>query len=47
MPLTRTGRTVLIEFKKEYGKRGKSIFYAYMKKYPKKTIKWHQLKKLG
>ena len=47
MPLTRKGREVLTGFKKEYGNRGKSVFYAYMKKYPKRTIKWHQLKKLG
>lgn len=41
MPLTKKGKKVLKEFKLEYGKRGKNIFYAFMKKHPKKTRKWH------
>jgi hypothetical protein len=28
MPLTKKGKKVKAEFKKEYGKKGESIFYA-------------------
>ena len=43
MPLTKSGRKAYRNFVDEYGfKRGKSFFYAYMRKYPKKTTKWHK-----
>jgi len=42
MPLTKSGKKILLEFKKRYGKRGKGFFYATMKKNPKKTILWHK-----
>ena len=43
MPLTKTGKRVLTRFKKEYGKKkGKEVFYAYMKLHPKKTSKFHK-----
>jgi len=41
MPLTKTGEKLLKGFKKRYGKKGESIFYAYIKKHPTKTKKWH------
>lgn len=42
MPLTKKGKSSLKAFEKEYGiTRGKGIFYAYIKKHPKKTNKWH------
>ena len=42
MPLTITGKKALKGFKKEYGIRGENVFYAYMKKYPKRTALWHK-----
>ena len=45
MPLTKSGKKVLKEFKREYGKiRGERVFYAYMKLHPKKTGKFHKRK---
>jgi len=41
MPLTHEGKEVEKHFEKEYGKRGKSVFYAYMKKHPKETRAFH------
>jgi hypothetical protein len=44
MPLTKKGREKLKEFKTLYGNSlGKNYFYAYMKKYPKKTKLWHKI----
>jgi hypothetical protein len=41
MPLNEKGKEALKEFKKEYGQRGKFIFYSYMKRHPLKTKEWH------
>ena len=41
-PLTKSGKKILREFKREYGSRGKSVFYATMRKYPKLSSKWHR-----
>lgn len=43
MPLTKSGKKALEDFKGEYGPRGKNVFFAYMKKYPKRTKKWHKV----
>jgi len=43
MPLTKLGKKVLRRFEREYGKKkGNSYFYAYMKKHPIKTKKFHK-----
>ena len=43
MPITPEGKTVLTNFKKEYGKKkGKSYFYAKMKKDKGATKDWHK-----
>ena len=42
MPLTTKGKKALKKFKREYGVRGRSVFYAYMRKYPKRTRRWHR-----
>ena len=42
MPLTKKGKRVLVNFKKRYGKQGKGVFYAYMKKHPRRVRKWHK-----
>lgn len=45
-PLTKRGVKVLRRFKKEYGRyKGKSIFYAIMRKHPIKTRTWHLKRK--
>jgi len=45
MPLTRKGKEILEKYKKRYGKiKGKSFFYATMKKYPRRTKGWHKVK---
>lgn len=44
MPLTSKGKEALMSFKSTYGKNlGKSYFYAYMNKYPRRTKSWHRL----
>lgn len=44
MPLTKKGKSILEDFKEQYGeKNGKSFFYAYMKSHPKDTKSWHKL----
>lgn len=46
MPLTARGKKALRKFQKEYGKKkGKQVFYAYMKKHKKKTKDWHNVDK--
>jgi len=46
MPLTKTGKKVLKNMRKEYGtKKGKRVFYATMNKNKFKTSKWHKSKK--
>lgn len=43
MPLTKKGEKVLANMKKEYGaKKGKSVFYASIKKGKKGSSKWHK-----
>lgn len=42
MPLTKKGKKALEGFKKRYGKRGREVFYAYMRKYPKRTKGWER-----
>lgn len=42
MPLTKAGRKTLRRFKQEYGPRGESVFYAYMRKHPHETYKMHK-----
>lgn len=45
MPLTKTGKKVLRQMKKEYGKKkGKSVFYASINKKKKGSHKWHKTK---
>jgi len=42
MPLTETGRKVLREMKKKYGKKkGEEVFYASINKKKKGSDKWH------
>ena len=44
MPLTKKGLKAKEGFEEEYGKRGTSVFYAFMSKHPKKTKKWHKVR---
>lgn len=39
MPLTKTGKKLKSKFKKEYGKKGESIFYAFENKHKGKIGK--------
>jgi hypothetical protein len=45
MPLNDKGKKALKEFEKEYGNRGKFIFFSYMKRHPQKTSSWHVKRK--
>ena len=46
MPLTKSGKKVLSEMKKEYGsKKGEDVFYASMNKKKSGSEKWHKAKK--
>lgn len=43
MPLSKSGKKVLGNMKKQYGsKKGKSVFYASMNKKKKGSSKWHE-----
>lgn len=43
MPLTKSGKRVLSEMKKEYGgEKGKSVFYASINKGKSGSQKWHR-----
>jgi len=43
MPLTETGKKVLREMKKKYGKeKAKKVFYASINKKKKGSEKWHR-----
>lgn len=43
MPLTKLGKKILRKFRKEYGKtKGTKVFYATIKKHPRKTKSWHK-----
>lgn len=45
-PLTKSGRKIERSMEREYGKKkGRSVFYATMKKKPKQTTKWHRRSK--
>lgn len=42
MPLTKSGKKVMRNMKKEYGsKKGEEVFYASINKKKKGTSKWH------
>jgi uncharacterized protein (DUF342 family) len=45
MPLTAKGKTIKRKFKSEYGKKGESVFFAYMKSHPGWTKSWHRGKR--
>ena len=46
MPLTKSGKKVMKNMKKEYGaKKAKSVFYASINKKKKGSTKWHAKKK--
>lgn len=43
MPLTKSGKRALANFKKEYGQMsGVNFFYAYMRRFPSRTKSWHK-----
>jgi len=46
MPLTKTGRKVLRDMQKQYGKdKGEGVFYASINKENSGSGKWHKKKK--
>ena len=45
MPLTGKGKTILTNFKKEYGENGERYFYAKMNKDKEQTKEWHKKNK--
>lgn len=46
MPLTKSGKKVLAQMKKQYGpKKGKEVFYASIKSKKKGSEKWHVKRK--
>ena len=48
MPLTRAGKEVMHNMKKEYGaKKGKQVFYASINKGKPGSSKWHGKSKRG
>jgi len=48
MPLTKSGKKVLLRLQKEYGpKKGKRIFYAMIVMRRKGSEKWHGKSKTG
>lgn len=42
MPLTKRGKQILKEWQKRYKSKGKSFFYAYMRKFPEETETWEK-----
>jgi len=44
MPLSKSGKKVLRNFREEYGDEGERIFYASMAKKKKGSEKWHNNK---
>ena len=43
MPLTKKGKEILKSFIKRYnGETGTRFFYAYIKKFPRRTRGWHE-----
>jgi hypothetical protein len=42
MPLTKVGKRIRRSFGKQYGARGKEVFYRTMNKRKKATAKWHR-----
>lgn len=48
MPLTKSGKRMLKDFERQYGKKkGKSYFYAFIKKFPRLAKMWHKVKQHG
>ena len=48
MPLTKTGKSVLKQMVKQYGKeKGKSVFYASINAKKEGSNKWHKATKKG
>jgi len=48
MPLTKIGKSVLGQMKKQYGeKKGESVFYASINKGKSGSEKWHRSNVLG
>lgn len=45
MPLTKSGSKILKKIKKQYGKKGKAVFYAMIREKRKGTTKWHKRQK--
>ena len=41
MPLTKSGEKVMSSMKKQYGEKGKSVFYASINKGKAGSQKWH------
>ena len=47
-PLNKTGKKILKNMQKQYGKvKGKGVFYASIKKHPRKTKRWEKFQKLS
>ena len=44
MPLTKSGEKVMSSMKKQYGEKGKSVFYASINKGKAGSQKWHEKK---
>ena len=42
MPLTKTGKEVMANMKKKYGKRAKEVFYRSINKGVAGSSKWHK-----
>lgn len=43
MPLTESGKRALRKFIEQYdGEKGTRFFYAYIKKFPRRTREWHE-----
>mgnify|MGYP001612567426 CR=1 FL=1 len=45
MPLTKTGEEVMANMRKQYGERGKEVFYRSINKGVAGSKKWHKMKK--
>lgn len=47
MPLTKTGKEVMVSMRKQYGKRAKEVFYASINAKKPGSSKWHAKKGRG
>lgn len=45
MPLTKAGKKLKRKFMKQYGSRGKEVFYAYERKHPELDLKIERRRK--